>query len=97
MACDAALTDLLEYMKCEGVRVSAFDATNSTKERRKHIVEVLKLSGLGVKHMFVESICDEDDVRCCCFRLVHSHKCFIFFASSSTVVTSFLTDSFFSF
>lgn len=65
MACDAALTDLLEYMKCEGVRVSAFDATNSTKERRKHIVEVLKLSGLGVKHMFVESICDEDDVRCC--------------------------------
>jgi 6-phosphofructo-2-kinase len=63
MACDAALTDLLEYMKLDGVRVSAFDATNSTKERRKHIVDVLKLSGLGVKHMFVESICDEDDVR----------------------------------
>ena len=63
MACDAALTDLLEYMKLGGVRVSAFDATNSTKERRKHIVDVLKLSGLGVKHMFVESICDEEDVR----------------------------------
>jgi hypothetical protein len=66
MACDAALTDLLEYMKLDGVRVSAFDATNSTKERRKHIVDVLKLSGLNVKYMFVESICDEEDVRCCC-------------------------------
>lgn len=64
MACDAALTDLLEYMKLPGVRVSAFDATNSTKERRKHIVDVLKMSGLGVKYMFVESICDEEDVRC---------------------------------
>lgn len=62
-ACDAALTDLLEYMKLAGVRVSAFDATNSTKERRKHVVDVLKMSGLGVKYMFVESICDEEDVR----------------------------------
>ena len=70
MACDAALTDLLEYMKLGGVRVSAFDATNSTKDRRKHIVEVLKLSGLGVKHMFVDSICDEDDVRFIIFPLL---------------------------
>jgi 6-phosphofructo-2-kinase len=62
MACDAALTDLLEYMRQDGVCVSAFDATNSTKERRKHISEVLKQSGLGLKHMFVESICDEEDV-----------------------------------
>ena len=96
MACDAALTDLLEYMKCEGVRVSAFDATNSTKERRKHIVEVLKLSGLGVKHMFVESICDEDDVRCC-VSIDPFIQMLFFYASSSTVVSSFLTDSFFSF
>jgi 6-phosphofructo-2-kinase len=64
MACDAALADLLDYMKLDGVRVSAFDATNSTKERRKRISDVLKKSGLGLKHIFVESICDEEDVRC---------------------------------
>ena len=62
MACDAALTDLLDYMRLDGVRVAAFDATNSTRERRRHIMDVLKASGLGAKRMFVESICDEDDV-----------------------------------
>jgi 6-phosphofructo-2-kinase len=66
MACDAALADLLEYMRQDGVRVAAFDATNSTKERRKHILHVLKQSGLGAKRMFVESICDEEDVRIVC-------------------------------
>jgi hypothetical protein len=63
MACDAALQDLLVYMQQEGVRVAAFDATNSTKERRRHIWKVLKDSALGAKFMFVESICDQDDVR----------------------------------
>lgn len=62
MACDAALQDLLEYMRKDGVRVAAFDATNSTKDRRQHLVRVLKESGLGAKRMFVESICDEEDV-----------------------------------
>lgn len=62
MACDAALQDLLVYMQQEGVRVAAFDATNSTKERRRHIWKVLRESGLGSKRMFVESICDQDDV-----------------------------------
>lgn len=63
MACDAALADLLEYMQQDGVRVAAFDATNSTRERRKHVWQVLKQSGLGAKRMFVESICDDDEVR----------------------------------
>lgn len=60
MACDAALNDLLDYMRQDGVRVAAFDATNSTKDRRRHIVEVLKNSGLGAKRMFIESICTDD-------------------------------------
>jgi predicted kinase len=64
MACDAALADLMEYMRQDGVRVAAFDATNSTKERRRHILKVLQDSGLGAKRMFVESICDEEEVRC---------------------------------
>lgn len=59
-ACDAALADLLEYMKQDGVRVAAFDATNSTKARRSHILQVLKASGLGCKRMFVESVCEHE-------------------------------------
>jgi predicted kinase len=63
MACDAALADLVDYIKLDGVRVAAFDATNSTKERRQHILSVLKNSGIGAKKMFVESICDQEEVR----------------------------------
>jgi predicted kinase len=62
MACDAALGDLVEYVKKDGVRVAAFDATNSTKGRRQHILKVLKEAGLGAKKMFVESVCDQDEV-----------------------------------
>jgi predicted kinase len=62
MACDAALADLVEYVKKDGVRVAAFDATNSTKDRRQHILKVLKDAGLGAKKMFVESVCDQDEV-----------------------------------
>jgi predicted kinase len=62
MACDAALADLVEYVKKDGVRVAAFDATNSTKDRRQHILNVLKNAGLGAKKMFVESVCDQDEV-----------------------------------
>jgi predicted kinase len=60
MACDAALTDLIDYLQQDGVRVAAFDATNSTRERRRHISQQLK--GLGAKRMFVESICDQEEV-----------------------------------
>lgn len=73
MACDAALADLVEYMKEDGVRVAAFDATNSTKERRKHILNVLKASGLGVKKMFLESICDQEEVRLRVLVGLYSH------------------------
>ena len=62
MACDAALADLVDYLKQDGVRVAAFDATNSTRERRQHILRVLQKSGLGVKRMFVESVCDQEEV-----------------------------------
>ena len=64
-ACDAALADMLEYMQkggSAGVRVAAFDATNSTRERRKHIRQVIKESGLGAKIIFLESICDQEEV-----------------------------------
>jgi len=68
MACDAALADLVDYVKKDGVRVAAFDATNSTKERRQHITSVLKNAGVGAKRMFVESICDQEEVSDNAFR-----------------------------
>mmetsp|Transcript_46056 Transcript_46056/g.68603 ORF Transcript_46056/g.68603 Transcript_46056/m.68603 type:complete len:602 (-) Transcript_46056:159-1964(-) len=62
MACNAALDDLLTYMRQEGVRVAAFDATNSTRERRQSVVKRLRDSGIGCKRMFVESICDSTEL-----------------------------------
>lgn len=85
MACDAALADLIDYIKQDGVRVAAFDATNSTMERRKHIMQRLKDAGLGAKRMFVESICDQEGVSCSsvgyiafvpsCFSLLRINFC----------------------
>jgi hypothetical protein len=62
MACDAALADMLKYMSQDGVRVAVYDATNSTKSRRVHLMESLAEEGLGIKTMFLESICDNQEV-----------------------------------
>mmetsp|Transcript_14143 Transcript_14143/g.35531 ORF Transcript_14143/g.35531 Transcript_14143/m.35531 type:complete len:575 (+) Transcript_14143:252-1976(+) len=62
VACDAALADLMEYMTQDGVRVAALDATNSTRERRKHIMETLKKEKNNIKTIFVESICDDEAI-----------------------------------
>ena len=71
LACDAALADLCEYMRQDGVRVAALDATNSTKERRLYITKELLRMGLGTKRMFVESICDDEQVsQVLCFVVV---------------------------
>lgn len=62
IACDAALADLMEYMSLDGVRVAALDATNSTRERRKHITATIKKEMNNIKTIFVESICDDEAV-----------------------------------
>ena len=62
IACDAALADLIEYIQQDGVRVAAFDATNSTYERRQHILQIFKDKGVRAKKMFLESICDQDEL-----------------------------------
>lgn len=62
MACDAALSDMSEYLQQDGVRVAALDATNSTKERRQHILQALRKAGIRCKKMFVESICDSEEL-----------------------------------
>jgi broad specificity phosphatase PhoE len=43
--------------------VAVFDATNSTRERRAHILETLQQSGISAKQMFVESICDSRGMK----------------------------------
>jgi len=62
MACDAALSDMMDYLRQDGVRVAAFDATNSTFERRSHVLHKLTEAKIGCKRMFLESICDDDDL-----------------------------------
>lgn len=59
-ACNSALSDLIEFMKLDGVRVGVLDSTNSTRKRRDHIREVLQQSKCKV--VFLESICDRKDV-----------------------------------
>ncbi|GAX13792.1 6-phosphofructo-2-kinase / fructose-2,6-biphosphatase 3 [Fistulifera solaris] len=61
-ACNAALDDLIAYMKQEGVRVAAFDATNGTRERREYLMQSLKSSGIGAKIIFLESLCDNEQL-----------------------------------
>lgn len=63
-ACDKALEDMMEFLGQEGVRVGIYDATNSTKERREHIVQVLKERNLAhtTKRMYIESIVTDDQI-----------------------------------
>ncbi|KAF1795238.1 Histidine phosphatase superfamily [Phytophthora cactorum] len=59
MAMDA-LDDLLEWLETQG-HVAVFDATNTTKLRRQNILEKVS-SHRNVRVMFVESICDNEEL-----------------------------------
>jgi len=61
-ACDAALADMVAYMRQDGVRVAVYDATNSTRDRRIHLLSVLDDEGIGAKRMFLEIICDNEEL-----------------------------------
>ena len=70
VACDAALADLLEYMSEDGVRVAALDATNSTKERRKHITTTLKKDWLDLacfRNLWGDNLVDVDYPTLCMY------------------------------
>ena len=61
MACNAALNDTIEYIQQDGCRIAIFDATNSQRVRREHILQSLADAGIGSKRViFVESICDDE-------------------------------------
>jgi len=55
----AALDDMIEWLHVNG-RVGVFDATNTTRERRRMLVARLRHENVDV--MFVESICTKEDL-----------------------------------
>jgi len=61
-ACDAALDDLVQYMKLDGVRLAVYDATNSRVENREKIVNRLKEEEIGAKKIFVETFVDDEQM-----------------------------------
>jgi len=59
-ACAAALKDLKTYMtEGDDCRVAFFDATNSTKERRRWVFT--NIEAMGAKAIFLETICTDEE------------------------------------
>lgn len=58
-AAEAAVADMMKWFKSGGV-VGILDATNSTKERRKWVLDRINQEGVDV--IFVESKCDEEEL-----------------------------------
>ncbi len=59
-ACNAALDDLISFMKEDGVRLAVYDATNSAVENREKIFKRLKEEGIGAKKMILEVLVDDE-------------------------------------
>lgn len=58
-AAEAAINDMLAWFKTGGI-VGILDATNSTKERRKWVMDTFENHGVEV--LFVESKCDDEEL-----------------------------------
>ncbi|KAM9483269.1 6-phosphofructo-2-kinase/fructose-2,6-bisphosphatase 4b [Clarias gariepinus] len=56
----AALNDVRQFLSVDGGHVAVFDATNTTRERRKMILRFAEQNGYKV--FFVESVCDDPAV-----------------------------------
>lgn len=56
---DAALSDLLTWMKSEG-DVGIYDATNTTRARRNHVLDRCEAAGCQV--VFIESLCEDPTI-----------------------------------
>ncbi|GMG20630.1 unnamed protein product [Ambrosiozyma monospora] len=57
------LDSLLEYLTLEDGNVGIFDATNTTKARRRWIVETINQKTKGsIKILFLESVCDDQEL-----------------------------------
>lgn len=58
--CTLALEDVCQWLE-NGGEVAVFDATNSTRERRAMIEDIV-VKKMGYKLFFVESICDDPQI-----------------------------------
>jgi len=56
----AALDDMMFWLESTPTGIAIYDATNSSKDRRKVIFE--RCLKLGVQVMFIESLCDDPDI-----------------------------------
>ncbi|XP_055703557.1 6-phosphofructo-2-kinase/fructose-2,6-bisphosphatase 1-like isoform X1 [Phlebotomus papatasi] len=73
-----ALEDVCKWLNSGG-EVAVFDATNSTKERRKMIRSIV-VDKMGYKLFFVESICDdpriiEQNIMVKCMKMTYPDNC----------------------
>jgi len=59
--CEDGLQDVLEWLEKSEGEVAVFDATNTTRERRKYLYQKVVLEK-GFKLFFVESICDDPKI-----------------------------------
>lgn len=59
-AAEAAVADMINWLRNSNNKVAILDATNSTKSRRRWIFE--KLEEAQVAHLYVESKCDDEDL-----------------------------------
>ncbi|EAO00287.1 6-phosphofructo-2-kinase 1 [Trypanosoma cruzi] len=61
-----ACEDLVEFISRHRIAVGVFDATNTTKARREHLVEffnkAFKQRHMESRVMFIESICNDDTI-----------------------------------
>jgi 6-phosphofructo-2-kinase/fructose-2,6-biphosphatase 2 len=59
--CEDGLQDVLDWLEKSEGEVAVFDATNTTRERRKYLYQRVVLEK-GFKLFFVESICDDPKI-----------------------------------
>ncbi|EKF32877.1 6-phosphofructo-2-kinase/fructose-2,6-biphosphatase, putative [Trypanosoma cruzi marinkellei] len=63
---ELACEDLVEFISHHRIAVGVFDATNTTKARREHLVEffnrAFKQRHMESRVMFIESICNDDTI-----------------------------------
>ena len=67
---DTALNDTLKFLREDG-DVGIFDATNTTRERRQKISDMVKENGF--KCLFLESVCDNPKLIEVWMKSSHSH------------------------
>ena len=59
--CQKGLEDVLNYLENENGEVAVFDATNTTKKRRRTLYNTIVVEK-GFKLFFVESICNDQSI-----------------------------------